>query len=99
MGSSISSKARAKNFTNKVIRFLKNLKRPSRRTNLKFLRERGEALNSFIIREVTFEDLPALVSLHVKAWDQTYRVKKPPTYAIREYQWREQFKVTDGNWF
>jgi len=99
MGTSISLKARAKNATTKVIRFLTNLKRPSRRTNLKLLQQRGETLDSFVIREATIEDLPALANLHVKTWQETYRVKRPPTYAIREYQWREQFKVTDGSWF
>ena len=77
-----------------------NLKRPSKRANLKLLQQRGETLNSFIIHEATIEDLPALVNLHVKTWNETYPgFKKPPAYEVREYQWRNQFKVTDGSWF
>ena len=55
---------------------------------------------SFIIREVTAEDLPALVALHVETWNATYPdVRSKPTYEIRERQWREAFAVTDGSWF
>jgi GNAT superfamily N-acetyltransferase len=89
-----------KNFINTVVRFLNGLKRPSKLTNTRLLRERGETLESFIIREATAEDIPALTVLHVKTWGDTYwNVRHPPTYKIREYQWREQFKVTDGSWF
>jgi ribosomal protein S18 acetylase RimI-like enzyme len=52
------------------------------------------------IREATSADLPALADLHVKTWNATYPdVQKKPTYEIRERQWREAFKVTDGSWF
>src|SRR6476659_7486152 len=55
---------------------------------------------SFIIREATAADLPALVDLHVKTWNATYPdVPKKPTYEIRERQWRQAFEVTDGSWF
>jgi GNAT superfamily N-acetyltransferase len=100
MGTSISWKVKKKNFTNKVIRYLTNFQRPSKRTNVKLLQQRGETLSSFIVREATVEDLPALVSLHVKTWNETYpNFKKPPTYEIREYQWLQQFKIADGSWF
>jgi hypothetical protein len=58
--------AKTKNFINKLTRFINNFKRPSKRTNSKFLQQRGETMNSFIIREAIIEDLPALADLHVK---------------------------------
>jgi ribosomal protein S18 acetylase RimI-like enzyme len=55
---------------------------------------------SIIIREATIADLPALARLHVETWKATYPdVQNPPTYEIRERQWQEAFKVTDGSWF
>ena len=54
---------------------------------------------SFIIREATAADIPALADLHVKTFNQTHgEVLKKPTYEIRERQWREAFEVTDGSW-
>lgn len=92
--------AKTKNLANKIIRFLRNFKRPSKQTNLRFLRQQGETLNSFIIREATIEDLPSLIRLHVETWNETYpNFKTPPTYKIREYQWREQFKEASESWF
>jgi ribosomal protein S18 acetylase RimI-like enzyme len=53
-----------------------------------------------IIREWTIDDLPAVVHLHVETWKATYpEVTNPPTYEIRDRQWREAFKITDGSWF
>lgn len=53
-----------------------------------------------MIREATPGDIPELAALHVKTWSETYwTVTNPPTYQIRERQWREQFKSTDGGWF
>ena len=89
-----------KNFINVILRFINGLKRPSKQTNMRLLRERGEALSSFTIRETTEKDIPALAALHVKTWNETYwNVKKPPAFEIREWQWREQFKKNDGSWF
>ena len=52
------------------------------------------------IREATVEDVPALAALHVTTWNETYgNVANPPAYELREHQWRQQFKVTDGSWF
>lgn len=77
-----------------------DIPRPSKAANIRCLRKRNEDVTLFIIREVTAEDIPALAVLHVKTWSQTYwTVPNPPTYKIREWQWREQFKVTDGSWF
>ena len=81
-------------------RFLMDLPRPSKATNLRRLRRHGEKKTSFIIREAVADDIPALAKLHVKTWTQTYWLTlRPPTYKIREWQWQEQFKKTDGSWF
>lgn len=57
-------------------------------------------MNSVIIREATCADIPALAHLHVKTWNATYPgFPPPPTYEVRERQWREAFAVTDGTWF
>lgn len=89
-----------KNFINAIARFLFGLRRPSKSANTRLLRQRGESPESLMIREATIEDLPALAAIHVQTWNETYwNVKNPPTYGIREQQWREQFRVTDGSWF
>jgi len=89
-----------KNFINSILRFVNGLKRQSKQTNMRLLDERGETTSSFTIREATEKDIPALAVLHVKTWNETYwNVNKPPSFEIREWQWREQFKKTDGNWF
>ena len=83
-----------------IKRFIMNLPRPSPAANRKRLRKRGENADTFIIREAVEADIPALVALHVKTWAQTYwTVKRPPTFEIRERQWRERFKTNDGSWF
>ena len=59
-----------------------------------------ETLDALVIREATRKDIPALAALHVKAWSDTYpQTLRPPTFEIRERQWREQFEKTDGSWF
>jgi L-amino acid N-acyltransferase YncA len=88
------------NLINATTRFLRGLKRPSKATNARLLQERGETLSSFLIREATSADILALAALHVQAWNETYpHVKRPPSYALRESQWRDQFKDTSGQWF
>jgi ribosomal protein S18 acetylase RimI-like enzyme len=60
---------------------------------------------SLIIRDATSADIPALAHLHVKTWRATYegilseQQLNGPTYEIRERQWREAFKATDGSVF
>jgi ribosomal protein S18 acetylase RimI-like enzyme len=89
-----------KNLINAIVRCLFGLRRPSKAANARLLRRRGESLESLVIREATPEDIPVLAALHVKTWNETYwNVRNPPAYRIREQQWREQFKVTDGSWF
>lgn len=64
------------------------------------LRERNESLDSFLIREATVDDLAELAALHVRTWNETYpEVKAAPSFQIREWQWKEQFKVNTGYWF
>jgi len=89
-----------KNFINSIRRSFNNLRRPSKQTNLRKLKERGETIHSFTFRDATIDDIPQLAKVHVKAWQDTYRVLKPPTYKIREYQWRKAFtEENDGSWF
>jgi ribosomal protein S18 acetylase RimI-like enzyme len=53
-----------------------------------------------IFREATPEDVPELAALHVVTWAATYpRVARPPTFEIREPQWRDAFANHDGSWF
>jgi L-amino acid N-acyltransferase YncA len=52
------------------------------------------------IREATSDDIPRLAALHVKTWTETYPLTlQPPTYQLRERQWRQQFEQADGSWF
>jgi GNAT superfamily N-acetyltransferase len=82
-------------------RFLAGLERPSRRANARGLRDRGETLQSLVIREATVEDIPALSRLHVKTWNATYAplLIKGPTEKVRETQWRQKFAKSDPVWF
>lgn len=75
--------------------------RPSKAENVRRLRERGETTESFTFRDATRADVPALAQLHVTAWSATYPgTSRPPTYAIREWQWRKAFEEeNDGSWF
>jgi ribosomal protein S18 acetylase RimI-like enzyme len=83
-----------------IKRFIMDIPRPSKTANIRRLSGRGERIESFIIREAIETDIPALAALHVKTWSQTYwNVLRPPTYKIREWQWRDQFKKNDGSWF
>jgi ribosomal protein S18 acetylase RimI-like enzyme len=90
-----------KTVINAVVRFLHGLGRPSKITNTRRLRDRGETVTSLIIREATLADIPALARLHVKTFNQTHvgPFGKGPTYELREHQWRKAFEVTDGSWF
>jgi L-amino acid N-acyltransferase YncA len=89
-----------KNLTNAVVRRVSGMRRPSKAVNQRGLLSRGEKLVLFTTRDVVPEDLHALAALHVKTWAETYpNVKRPPSYELRERQWREQFEATDGTWF
>jgi ribosomal protein S18 acetylase RimI-like enzyme len=74
--------------------------RPTKEQNLRRLRERGESIDTFIFRDATTADVPALSQLHVTAWNATYPgTDRPPTVEIRAWQWRDAFKKNDGTWF
>lgn len=88
------------NLFNTIVRFLFSLRRPSKATNTRLLGQRGETLQTCVVREATADDIPALAELHVKTWRDTHwTVANPPTFQIRERQWRERFKNDDGSWF
>ena len=89
-----------KNLVHAIRRFLAARKRPSPETSLRLLRERGESIASFNIRDAVPVDIPALAALHVKTWSETYPgARRPPGIQVREHQWREQFRSMDGSWF
>lgn len=83
-----------------LLRFYLRLMRPAGKRNFRLLRERGEDLGRFFIRQGRMEDVEQLVEIHVTTWNQTYPlVLKKPTPALREYQWRKQFNGEDAGWF
>lgn len=83
-----------------IVRYLRDLRRPSKATNRRRLLERDETLASLVFRDAVSEDIPALTALHVKTWNATYPgVRRPPTYELREWQWQEAFAKADGSWF
>jgi GNAT superfamily N-acetyltransferase len=83
-----------------IFRYLRAQKRPTKAANLQRLRNRNEDLTSLVFRDATVDDIPALAELHVKTWNATYPgVRRPPTVALREGQWREAFAEADGRWF
>lgn len=88
-----------KNFVNSIVRFLNSLKRPSKQTNLRKLKERGENPDSFIFRDATEADIPELGKLHAITWAETYNATNP-NIELRQYQWRKAFtEENDGSWF
>jgi GNAT superfamily N-acetyltransferase len=88
-----------KNFINSLLRFMNGLKRPSKQTNMKRLHVRGEALDSFIFRDATEQDVPELGKLHAITWAETYNAKNP-NIQLRQYQWQKSFiEENDGSWF
>jgi L-amino acid N-acyltransferase YncA len=93
-------KTKIKNSLTSLFRSLNGLRRPSKQANMRKLQVRGETPESFTFRDATPDDIPQLAKVHVKAWQDTYRVLRPPTYQIREYQWRKAFtEENDGRWF
>jgi ribosomal protein S18 acetylase RimI-like enzyme len=73
------------------------LRRPTRRGNLRGLRQRGESLASLVVRDATLADVPALARLHVRTWNATYAPYglTGPSAEVRERQWRERFAASD----
>ena len=88
-----------KNFITGFQRFLNGLKRPSKKTNLRKLVERGETLDSFTFREAVKEDIDELGKLHAITWAETYNAKNP-NIQLRQSQWHKAFTgENDGSWF
>jgi len=88
-----------KNFITGFQRFLNGFRRPSGKTNLRKLVERGETLDSFTFRDATKEDIPELGKLHAVTWAETYNTKNP-NIQLRQYQWHKSFaEENDGSWF
>jgi L-amino acid N-acyltransferase YncA len=87
-----------KNFITSMQRYLKGLKRPSKKVNMQKLHDRGETLDSFTFRDATEEDIPELGKLHAITWAQTYNGE--PNIKLRQYQWDKAFKEeNNGSWF
>jgi hypothetical protein len=85
---------------NAILRSLRNLRRPSKATNSRLLRARGETAASLLIRDTTASDIPALSRLHVTTWNATHGWRpNGPTYELRERQWRQAFSGKDAPWF
>ena len=83
-----------------VSRWLRGLRRPSGAENARRLHARGETTAALVFRDPAPDDIPALAALHVKTWAATYpMVRRPPTFELREWQWREAFAKQDGSWF
>lgn len=80
-----------------VVRFLYGLRRRSKDENTRALQQRGESLQSLVIREATTDDIPALSRLHVETFNETHG--KGPPWEMREAQYRQKFAETDGSWF
>lgn len=83
-----------------LIRFYANLRRNSKQRSAYLMRQRGETTASYHIRKATADDIPALSTVHVKAWADTYFLyRHPPNYSTRSRQWTEIFRNNDGSWF
>jgi ribosomal protein S18 acetylase RimI-like enzyme len=91
---------RAGRMSRPVIRYLLARRRPSKATNMRLLRQRGESSSSFVFRDATAHDIPGLAAVHATAWSATYPfVRRPPSFSLREGQWREAFAEPEGTWF
>ena len=88
-----------KNIQNRMIRWIRSLRRPSGAANLRRLKEMGESPEDFIIREATVSDLEALAALHVATWNETYSARHKPSLQLRLKQWEEQFAAGREDWF
>src|SRR5688572_32275285 len=88
-----------KNVINNISRFLNKLKRPSEKTNIRKLKERGETPDSFTFRDAIAEDIPELGKLHAITWAETYNARNV-NIQLRQHQWRKAFnEENDGSWF
>lgn len=69
--------------------------RPTGEENARRLRERGESLDSIVVRDAVAADIPALAELHVTTWNATYNTSRGPSIATRAWQWNEVFAKQD----
>lgn len=74
-----------------IKRYLDAQSRPVGEVNAKRLRDRGESLDSIIVRDAVAADIPALAELHVTTWNATYRTSRGPSVSTRIRQWTEVF--------
>jgi ribosomal protein S18 acetylase RimI-like enzyme len=82
---------RLKPYIADATRWLTARTRPTGAENTRRLRERGESLDSIILRDAVATDIPALAELHVTTWNATYNTSRGPTIATRTWQWNEVF--------
>ena len=74
-----------------IKRYLDAQSRPRAEVNAKRLRDRGESLDSIIVRDAVAADIPALAELHVTTWNATYRTSRGPSVSTRARQWTQMF--------
>ena len=67
----------------------------TRPTGQENARERGESLNSIVVRDAVAADIPALAELHVTTWNATYNTSRGPSIATRTWQWNQVFASED----
>ncbi|HEU4631247.1 MAG TPA: GNAT family N-acetyltransferase, partial [Gemmatimonadaceae bacterium] len=65
--------------------------RPTRDANARRLRDRGESLDTIVVRDAEAADVPALAALHVELWNATYHTSRGPTVELRTRQWEAIF--------
>jgi GNAT superfamily N-acetyltransferase len=84
-----------------VLRGARAKRRRSKESNLRRLRERGESLASFALREATPTDIPELARVHVTAWNATHGgwVWRRPSRELRGRQWTTKFSSLAPDWF
>jgi ribosomal protein S18 acetylase RimI-like enzyme len=74
-----------------MLRWINTRTRPSGVTNARRLRDRGESVDSIVIRDAVAADIPALAELHVTTWNATYNTSRGPSIATRTWQWNQVF--------
>jgi GNAT superfamily N-acetyltransferase len=84
-----------------ALRAFRGRRRRSREENLARLRERGESIASFELREAVPGDIPELARVHVSAWNATHAgwVGRKPSVDLRVRQWTEKFASLAPDWF
>ncbi|GAB3907871.1 GNAT family N-acetyltransferase [Mucilaginibacter boryungensis] len=93
-------KAIVKNTAAAFMRLIFSLNRSSKRENMRLLNVHGYMPDDFVIRAAVESDIPALAALHVQVWNETYwMVRYKPTLETRLWQWRDQFKEAQIDWF